>query len=473
MPLIKSISGIRGTIGGQPGDNLTPLDILKFTAAYGNFIKNNFANVKVKIVVGRDGRISGPMIKSLVINTLISQGIDVIDLDLATTPTVEVAVINQQAQGGVVITASHNPQGWNALKLLNSQGEFLSVSDGQQVLELAEQKQFIFSPETELGTYALNEDFVQEHLGAIINLPVVDIEAISTKNYRIVVDGINSVGGLVVPELLKLLGVQDIILLNGEPNGQFAHRPEPLAENLEQIMSEVITEKADLGIIVDPDVDRLVFVDEAGELFGEEYTLVAIADYVLNNFESINSFRPGKYTKSTVSNLSSSRALQDITEKHQGLYQASAIGEVHVVELMKKTKAVIGGEGNGGIIYPELHYGRDALVGIALFLTALAKSKQTISDFRKNFPDYFMIKDKIELTGNIDLNLVFNKLKEVYRQQEIFEIDGLKISWPDSWVHLRVSNTEPIIRLYGEAPSINEIRQKIAAVKEIILTNIK
>jgi len=469
MSIIKSISGIRGTIGGEMGNNLTPPDILKFTLAYGIFIKENYPNIKQKIIIGRDARVSGEMIKNIVSGALMGLGINVLDLGLASTPTVEMTVVDQAAQGGIIITASHNPQGWNALKLLNAQGEFLSQLEGEKILVLAETNNFIFSPEENFGYYVNNPFCDLEHINKILNLELVDKDLIAGRNFKIVVDGINSVGGFVIPSLLKELGVKDIIELNYEPNGQFAHKPEPLAENLTEIMARVKSEKADLGIVVDPDVDRLAFIDENGEMFGEEYTLVAIADYVLQNFSQIEKKNPGKYKKITVSNLSSSRALKDITEKYQGIYEAAAVGEVNVVEKMKVTRAIIGGEGNGGVIFPELHYGRDALVGIALFLTYLAKEGKTVSEIRKSLPEYFMVKDKIELLAGINLGEILNKIKAEYQIEAITDIDGVKIDWADSWVHLRASNTEPIMRIYAEAKSLEEAKAKVDEIKNKIL----
>jgi len=473
MPLINSISGIRGTIGGQPGENLTPLDILKFSAAYGVFIKKNYPNIKIKIIVGRDSRVSGEMIKNLVIGTLLGQGIDIIDLGMAATPTVEIAVTSQKAQGGIVLTASHNPQGWNALKLLNSQGEFLTAADGKEILALAEKEDWGFAPEDKLGAYVFNPFLAADHLRAILNLSLVDKKLITAKNFKIVVDGINSVGGLIVPELLKTLGAAEIIELNCVPDGLFAHKPEPLDENLTDLKARIVKEKADLGIVVDPDVDRLAFIDEKGEMFGEEYTLVAVADYVLRNFAAIDAANPGQYDKASVSNLSSSRALKDITEKYQGEYEASAVGELNVVQKMKKIKAVIGGEGNGGIIYPELHYGRDALVGIALFLTALSRENKKMSEFKQSFPEYFMVKDKIALPPDLNLVELLSQIKKDYKLEKTTDIDGVKIDWTDSWVHLRASNTEPIIRIYSEAKTISLAQTKVKEIKDKILAYIK
>lgn len=442
MTLIKSISGIRGTIGGHVGDNLTPVDAVKFASAYGTFLKQNSnSNSKLKVVIGRDARISGPMIHQLVVNTLIGLGIDVIDLGLSTTPTVEVAVPMEQADGGIILTASHNPKQWNALKLLNAKGEFLSGADGAKILEIAEQEAFDFASVDDLGEITENEAYMDIHIDEVLELPLVDVEAVAKRKFKVVVDGVNSSGGVVIPKLLEEMGVE-VVKLYCEPNGHFPHNPEPLKEHLGDICKLVVEEKADFGIVVDPDVDRLAFISNDGEMFGEEYTLVAVADYVLSK-------TPGN----TVSNMSSSRALRDITEKHNGTYEASAVGEVNVVELMKKTNAIIGGEGNGGIIYPELHYGRDALVGVALFLTYLANQTQTVAEIRAGYPQYFMSKNKIELTPQIDVDAVLQEMQQVYANENITTIDGVKIDFPTEWVHLRKSNTEPIIRIYTEAPS--------------------
>ncbi len=468
MPLIKSISGIRGTVGGQEGTNLSLLDIVKFTAAYASLIKPSCLKCKnIKIVIGRDARPSGLMIKKLVIGTLLNQGISVIDLDLATTPTVEMLVIKHQAQGGIIITASHNPQGWNALKFLNQQGEFLTVQAGQTILKLAEVSQFDSAPENKLGIYSSDLKAQDFHLQEILKLKLVKPQPIRKKKFKIVVDGINSVGGLVIPQLLGALGVTNIIKLNCSATGQFAHSPEPLDKNLTAIKKLVLQEKADLGIVVDPDVDRLAFIDEQGNMFGEEYTLVAIADYILKNKI------PQPYHKKTVSNLSSSRALSDIAQRHGGSYQASAVGELHVVQKMKDIKAVIGGEGNGGLIYPQLHYGRDALVGVALFLSYLATTKRTMSQLKQDLPQYFMVKDKMILPTQINLKQLFNKIQQDYPQEKINRLDGLKIDWSDSWVHLRASNTEAILRIYSEASSQNLARKKIREIKKKILAYIK
>lgn len=441
MALIKSISGIRGTIGGKSGEGLTPNDILKFTLAYGTWVLKTTNNPK--IVVGRDARISGEMVNHLVIGSLISIGIDVIDLGLSTTPTVELAVPNEKAGGGIIITASHNPKQWNALKLLNAKGEFISDEEGKDVLSIADKKSgFNFAEVDKIGKVELKTDYIDWHIQQILNLPLVDVEAIKSKNYKIAIDAVNSTGGIAVPKLLKALGVKNIIEIYCEPTGHFPHNPEPLPENLSEISNQVIRSKADLGIVVDPDVDRLALVNEDGSMFGEEYTLVAVADYILQNKKG-----------NTVSNLSSTRALRDVTEAAGGKYEASAVGEVNVVNLMKETKAVIGGEGNGGIIYPDLHYGRDALVGIALFLSHLAKSNKRPSILRSTYPSYYISKNKIELDGAIDVDMILAKLQVKYAKQPISIIDGVKIEFDKEWVHLRKSNTEPIIRIYSESNS--------------------
>ena len=460
MTLIKSISGIRGTIGGKAGEGLTPSDIVKFTTAYAFWLKQN--SVKKSVVVGRDARISGQMVNNLVTGTLIGCGFDVIDLQLSTTPTVELAVVWEQAAGGIIITASHNPKQWNALKLLNDKGEFISANDGATLLEMAEKGEFEFPEIDEIGTISYPENYFQKHIDAILALPLVNVEAIKAKKYKIVVDAVNSTGGIVVPMLLEALGVQEIVEIFCEPTGKFPHNPEPLPEHLGELSHEVKRSGAQLGIVVDPDVDRLAFVCEDGEMFGEEYTLVAVADYVL------------KYKKgNTVSNLSSTRALKDITLKHGGEYNASAVGEVNVVEMMKSTNAVIGGEGNGGIIYPELHYGRDALVGIALFLSHLAQSGKSVKGLRMTYPDYTISKNKIELDDTINLDLIFKKIEEKYIKQPINKVDGLKIEFGDEWVHLRRSNTEPIIRIYSESQTetmANNLADKIKMdIKNIIM----
>lgn len=444
MTLIKSISGIRGTIGGKVGDNLTPVDAVKFASAYGTFLKQNISKDRLKVVIGRDARISGPMIHNLVVNTLIGLGIDVIDLGLSTTPTVEVAVPLEQADGGIILTASHNPKQWNALKLLNAKGEFLSGADGAKILEIAEAEAFDFSDVDNLGEVTQNDAYMDIHIDEVLELPLVDADLVKTKKFKVVVDGVNSSGGIIIPKLLEQMGVE-CVKLYCEPNGHFPHNPEPLKEHLGDICKLVVEEKADFGIVVDPDVDRLAFISNDGEMFGEEYTLVAVADYVLSK-------TPGN----TVSNMSSSRALRDITNKHNGSYQASAVGEVNVVELMKKTNAIIGGEGNGGIIYPELHYGRDSLVGVALFLTHLANLEMTVAELRASYPQYYMSKNKIELTPQIDVDAVMKTIAEKYKSEDISTIDGVKIDFPTEWVHLRKSNTEPIIRIYTEASTQTE-----------------
>jgi len=438
VALIKSISGIRGTIGGKPGETLSPLDTVKFSAAFGSWLLQKTKSRK--IIVGRDGRISGEMVQSLVVNTIIALGFDVIDLGWSTTPTVEMAVKHEKAAGGIIITASHNPQEWNALKLLNGEGEFISAEDGKQVLDMAASDNYIFAPVEKLGTVTRDESWMRKHIEAILQYPLVDQPAIKKRKFKIVVDAINSTGASFVPELLKALGVKDVTVLNGEINGKFAHNPEPLPENLVGLSNEVNRQKADLGIAVDPDVDRLCFVCEDGSLFGEEYTLVAVADYVLGK-------RPGN----TVSNMSSTRALKDVTLKHGGEYFPSAVGEVNVVNKMKAVNAVIGGEGNGGIIVPDLHYGRDALIGIALFLSHLAQSGKTIRQLRGSYPDYVMSKNKIELANGVNVNSIFEKIKQKYKNHPINTEDGLKIEFENDWVHLRTSNTEPIIRIYSES----------------------
>ncbi len=438
MALIKSISGIRGTIGGKTNDNLTPLDIVKFSAAYGTWLMQQSSNHT--IIIGRDGRISGEMVSNLVVNTLMGLGLDVIDLGLSTTPTVEMAVKFENAAGGIILTASHNPKEWNALKLLNNEGEFISGDEGKLILDLAAKEDFIFAPVDKLGTYTKNENALQQHIDAVLNYELVDVAAIKKAKFKIVVDAVNSTGAIAVPELLKALGLKDIIVINAEVNGKFAHNPEPLPEHLTGLSSEVVKQNANLGIAVDPDVDRLCFVCEDGTMFGEEYTLVAVADYVLS-----------KRSGNTVSNMSSTRALKDVTIKHGGEYFPSAVGEVNVVNKMKAVNAVIGGEGNGGIIVPDLHYGRDALIGIALFLTHLANTKKTIKQLRNSYPDYFMSKNKITLEKDIDVKDVFEKIKTKYKAQPINTEDGLKIEFDTDWVHLRTSNTEPIIRIYAES----------------------
>lgn len=439
MPLIKSISGIRGTIGGKPGDTLSPIDIVKFTAAYGTWVLQQEHSNK-NIVVGRDGRVSGAMVQQLVVSTLNAVGLNVIDAGLSTTPTIEMAVLFEQAAGGIILTASHNPKEWNALKLLNSGGEFLSSEDGQKILEIAANDSYIFVPVDKLGTTTINNTFLDKHIEAVLNYELVDVEAIKSRNFKIVVDAINSTGALSVPPLLKKLGVENIILLNGDVTGKFVHNPEPLPQHLTELANEVNKEKADLGIAIDPDVDRLCFVCEDGSFFGEEYTLVAVADYILQH-------RKGN----TVSNMSSTRALKDITLKNGGEYYPSPVGEVNVVNKMKEVQAVIGGEGNGGIIVPDLHYGRDALIGIALFLSLLAKSKKSIKQLRRNYPDYFISKNKIDLGKSVNVQDIFDRIQKKYKNNPSNTDDGLKIEFDTDWVHLRTSNTEPIIRIYAES----------------------
>ncbi|MDD4412522.1 MAG: phosphoglucosamine mutase [Patescibacteria group bacterium] len=446
MTLISSISGLRGTIGGQPGNNLTPIDVVKFTTAFAEVLKK--ANQeKISIVVGRDARISGLALKNQVISTLQFCGVDVIDIDLATTPTVEMIVLAKKAQGGIILTASHNPKEWNALKFVNSLGEFISAELGKKILELAQAENFNFAEINNLGNVENYSEALNYHVEQILNLPLVNPNLIKQANFTIAVDGINSVGAIAIPYLLKKLGVENIITINDTPDGNFAHNPEPLPEHLTAISQTIVTQKADLGIVVDPDVDRLAFVDEQGKMFGEEYTLVAVADYVLQNEIK------APYKKATVSNLSSSMALNDLTKKYQGEYQAAAVGEVNVVNKIKSISAVIGGEGNGGVIYPELHYGRDALVGTALFLTYLAQEKSTVSQLRKKYPDYTMIKHKITLADKNEIKPTLEKLADIYKDENLDKQDGLKIIFSDSWVHIRPSNTEAIMRLYIEAPN--------------------
>jgi phosphomannomutase len=461
VTLIKSISGIRGTIGGVPGDNLSPLDIVKFTSAYGTWLKTSVQSEKYKVVIGRDARVSGEMLSSIVSGTLLGLGIDVIDLGLSTTPTVEMEVTRLHAQGGIILTASHNPKQWNALKLLNHKGEFISETDGQYILQVAADEKFIYADVNQLGNYSANTESLTHHITAILKLPYIDVIAIQEKNFSIVIDAINSSGSFAVPQLLKALGVSNIHVLNDIPNGQFAHNPEPLPEHLSELSSTVLKKQAHLGISIDPDVDRLALVCEDGEMFGEEYTLVAVADYVLKFHPKAN----------TVSNLSSTRALRDVTELQGGAYNASAVGEVNVVRMMKETNAVIGGEGNGGIILPELHYGRDALVGIAIFLTHLAKFGKSMSVLRKSYPNYYISKNKIELTPELDVDKILLAVKDKYKQQPISTVDGVKIEFNKEWVHLRKSNTEPIIRIYSESESIttadNLAKKIIEDIKEL------
>ena len=445
MALIKSISGIRGTIGGVPDENLTPIDAVKFAAAYGFWLKNHVHKTRIKVVVGRDARLSGEMVQNLVQYTLIGLGIDVVDLGLSTTPTVEVAVTMEQADGGIILTASHNPKQWNALKLLNNQGEFLNAQEGEEILRIAADNSAVFAEVDALGTLSHNDTYIQRHIDAALSLlPLATIEAIRQHRFRVVVDAVNSTGGIAIPQLLERLGAE-VLPLYCEPNGHFPHNPEPLKEHLGDICAEVVAKEADFGIVVDPDVDRLAFITEKGEMFGEEYTLVACADYILS-----------KNKGNVVSNLSSSRALRDIAQKHGVQYAASAVGEVNVVAKMKEVNAIIGGEGNGGIIFPELHYGRDALVGVALFLSLLTDKNITVSALRKSYPAYYMSKNKIELSAGLNPDKVFAAVKERYAHEPITTIDGVKIDFPNSWVHLRKSNTEPIIRIYTEAKSQEE-----------------
>lgn len=445
MTLIKSISGIRGTIGGRTGDTLNPLDIVKFASAYTMFIRNSRGDKCCgKIVVGRDARISGDMVRNIVCGTLMGAGFDVIDIGLATTPTTELAVRMSGADGGIIITASHNPRQWNALKLLNSEGEFLDKNEGNEVLDIAEREDFTYAEVDGLGKYIRDDTFNERHIEAVLALPLVDVEAVRKARFRVCVDAINSVGGVILPDLFKALGVECEVL-NGTPDGDFAHNPEPLEKNLGGIMERMRAGGFDLGIVVDPDVDRLAFICEDGRMFGEEYTLVSVADYVLSH-------TPGN----TVSNLSSTRALRDVTERHGGKYAAAAVGEVNVTTKMKEVGAVIGGEGNGGVIYPECHYGRDALVGIALFLSSLAQKGCKVSELRATLPDYYIAKNRIDLTPATDIDAILAKVKQMYAGQQVNDIDGVKIDFPDKWVHLRKSNTEPIIRVYSEAATMEE-----------------
>ena len=458
MALIKSISGFRGTIGGRPNNNLTPIDIVKFASAYGTWLKTKSPGLK-KVVVGRDGRMSGEMVEALVEQSLLAMGIDVIHLGLSTTPTVEMAVVFENADGGIILTASHNPKEWNALKLLNEKGEFVSAEEGKTILNLAANEDFDYASVDVMGKIIANSDSLEKHINAILTYPLVDINAIKAANFLIVVDAINSSGAFAVPRLLNAIGVSNIKVLNAEMTGNFAHNPEPLKEHLTDLCSTVVNEKAHLGIAVDPDVDRLCFVSENGELFGEEYTLVAVADYILQHKKG-----------ATVSNLSSTRALRDITEKQGCVYHASAVGEVNVVTMMKNQNAVIGGEGNGGIIVPDLHYGRDALIGIALFLTLLAKSKMSTSALRASYPAYFMSKKKMDLDGSISLDKIFAALETKFGQYPINKVDGFKIDFEKAWVHLRSSNTEPIIRIYTESPTQAEADKLADEIIEIIST---
>ncbi len=461
MTLIKSISGIRGTIGGPVGDGLTPLDTVKFTAAYGTWLKGQSSKDRLTVVVGRDARISGEMVRNLVFGTLQGLGIDVVDVGLSTTPTVEVAVPMEGADGGIILTASHNPKQWNALKLLNAKGEFISADDGAEVLRIAESDEYIFAEVDELGSVSADDTYLQKHIDAVLALDGVDVDAIKKANFTVVCDCVNSTGGIFVPALLKALGVRNVEELYCEPNGHFPHNPEPLPENLTAISEAIVATKADVGIVVDPDVDRLALVCEDGSMFGEEYTLVAVADYVL-------SMKPGN----TVSNLSSTRALRDVTERRGGKYTAAAVGEVNVVNQMKATNAVIGGEGNGGVIYPELHYGRDALVGIAFFLSHLAKSGLKCSELKATYPEYHISKNKIQLTPEIDVDYLLEQMKKRNSHLPVNDVDGVKIEFDNEWVHLRKSNTEPIIRIYSESSSLekaNELADKIKGeIREVL-----
>lgn len=456
MALIKSISGIRGTIGGKTGAGLSGIDIVKFASAYGEFIRRGHPRSNV-IVVGRDARLSGPMVEMLVVGALTSMGFDVVNIGLATTPTTEIAVTMEKAAGGIIITASHNPAQWNALKLLNSDGEFLNDCEGKKVLEIADKEDITFADIDHIGRVFTNNTYNRRHIEAVMELPLVDCDAIKRAGFRVAVDAVNSVGGVVIPELLRRLGVKEVIELNCEPNGRFAHTPEPIPENLTQISDLMKSGCADVGFVVDPDVDRLAIVMENGEMFVEEYTLVAVADYVLSH-------TPGN----TVSNLSSSRALRDVTHKHGCDYKASAVGEVNVVKAMKDIGAVIGGEGNGGVIYPELHYGRDALVGVALFLTLLAKSGKKVTELKKTYPQYAISKNKIELTPEIDVDAILEAMKEKYKNENVTDIDGVKIDFEDCWVHLRKSNTEPIIRIYAEASTTEAAERLGEDIKKIV-----
>ena len=470
MTLIKSISGIRGTIGGKPGEGLSPVDVVKFTAAFATFIAKSSTNTRIKIVVGRDARISGEMVNNLVLGTLQGMGVDVVDIGLSTTPTVEIAVPEENADGGIILTASHNPKQWNALKLLNAKGEFINEKDGAEVLEIADGEKYTFVDVNLLGKVTKNDSYFRKHIDKILALSLVDVDAIKKADFKVVIDCVNSTGGIVLPQLLNALGVDKIVELYCDPTGEFPHNPEPLPENLRDIAKAVKKEGADLGIVVDPDVDRLALVCEDGEMFGEEYTLVACAVYVLNK-RSPSEKAAGK-KGNTVSNLSSTRALRDVTEKHNGTHSASAVGEVNVVNMMKETDAIIGGEGNGGIILPELHYGRDALVGIALFLSHLAKYGKTCSMLRSTYPDYHISKNKIELTPEINVDAILENIREKYKKQPINLIDGVKIEFDKEWVHLRRSNTEAIIRIYSESESettADNLAKKIMAdIREFI-----
>ena len=455
MTLISSVSGIRGTLGGKTRDNLTPIDVVRFASAYGSWLLQN--HKKATVVVGRDARPSGPMIQSLVQQTLISLGIDVIDVGLSTTPTVELEVVRHKAQGGIILTASHNPKEWNALKLLNEKGEFLSADEGEQINQMSQNLSAIdFVAVDDLGSICSETDAIQHHIDAILNLPIVDLKAIQTKGFKIVVDGVNSSGGIAVPQLLEALGAK-VVSIHCEPNGDFPHNPEPLAHHLTDLSEAVVAHQADLGIAVDPDVDRLVFMDEKGILFGEEYTLVACADYVLRT-------SPGN----TVSNLSSTRALSEVTGQYGGNYVASAVGEAHVVEMMKKTDAVIGGEGNGGVIYPDLHYGRDALVGIALFLSHLCHVDCSVSVLRSHYPNWLMRKDKVTFTPQHDVDALLGSIASAHAAFQVTTIDGVKIDFPDGWVHIRKSNTEPIIRIYAEAKTEQRLDELVGEIQRLV-----
>lgn len=457
MSLIKSISGIRGTIGGAAGNGLTPLDIVKFTSAYATFIRRTTKKTSNVIVVGRDARLSGAMVNDVVVGTLTGMGFDVVNIGLATTPTTEIAVVAEKACGGIIITASHNPKQWNALKLLNEDGEFLNDAQGKEVLAIAEREDFDYAEVDNLGKVYVNDTYMQRHIDSVLKLKLVDVEAIRNANFTVAVDAVNSIGGVVIPTLLKKLGVKNVIELYCEPTGKFGHTPEPIPENLTDIASLMAQGKADVGFVVDPDVDRLAIIMENGEFFVEEYTLVSIADYVLSQ-------TPG----ATVSNLSSSRALRDVTVAHGCQYTAAAVGEVNVVTEMKRTGAVIGGEGNGGVIYPESHYGRDALVGVALFLTLLAKSGKKVSELKKTYPQYSIAKNKIQLTPDIDVDAILKAVKEHYASEKITDIDGVKIDFADCWVHLRKSNTEPIIRIYSEASTMEKAESLAEDMKKVI-----
>ncbi len=461
MTLIKSISGIRGTIGGGIGDTLNPLDIVKFTSAYATFIRRSGKSTSNTIVVGRDARISGAMVKNVVCGTLMGMGFDVINIGLATTPTTELAVRMSESAGGIIITASHNPRHWNALKLLNEQGEFLTAADGNEVLDIAEREDFLYADVDHLGKYTEDDSYNQRHIDAVVALQLANLEAIKKRKFKVLVDSINSVGGLILPQLFDRLGVEYKIL-NGEANGDFAHNPEPIEKNLQGIMSEMATGDYDLGIVVDPDVDRLAFIQEDGKMFGEEYTLVSVADYILDHVKG-----------ATVSNLSSTRALRDVTEKHGCTYYASAVGEVNVTTKMKEVGAVIGGEGNGGVIYPESHYGRDALVGIVLFLSSLAQKNLSCSELRKQYPNYFMAKNRIDLTPDTDMDKILQQVKAHYSSKEnvsVLDIDGVKLDFPTKWVHLRKSNTEPIMRVYSEASTIEEAESLGKELMDFVLS---